>query len=91
MGGRCEGIILDFVGKPETSYVWGLLNSTNNQAEAYVIFQCLHIANESEIKSLIIIGDSSTFIKSILLKSTPPKSGLVSILAHSQKEVCNLH
>jgi len=56
-GGKCKGIILDLGGKVETTYAWGLGNSTNNQIDAYVIFQGLCIAIKFIIKYLIVIGD----------------------------------
>jgi ribonuclease HI len=64
------GIILDPRGKVKTTYAWGLRNSTNNQAKACGLFQGLRIATDSMVKSLIVIGDSSTIIKLMALKST---------------------
>jgi ribonuclease HI len=65
--------------------------STNNQAEAYALLQGLLLAKESSIKSLIIIGDSSIIIKSMVMKSIPSDNKLALIIARINKEVNSLH
>lgn len=47
------GIILDPKGQLETTYAWGLGNSTNNQAEAYALIQGLLSINVARTKTLI--------------------------------------
>jgi ribonuclease HI len=64
-------IILDPEIKMEITFALGLGISTNNQYEAYVLFKGLFLAKESNKKSLIVIGDSSVIIKSMVMESTP--------------------
>lgn len=88
-GGRWGGIIVDPGGKTESTFAWGLRNSSNNQAEAYVLLQDLRIDNESLIHTLIVVGDSSAIINQMVLKSSPADYNLASILA--QAHLTKLH
>jgi hypothetical protein len=65
-----QRVIIDIGGKVETIYVWGLVNSTNNQVDAYALFLSLCVNVNFRIKSLIVIGYSSTIIKLMDSKST---------------------
>ena len=50
-------------GMLETSFSWGLGQSTNNQAEILALLKAFHIAKETRHKDLQIFGDSEILIK----------------------------
>jgi hypothetical protein len=87
---RVRGIIFDPEGRMESTFAWGLGTSTNNQDEAYALFQGLLLANDSNIESMIIVGDSSVIIKSMVLHTTLKDNKLASIIARINKVVQNL-
>jgi len=91
MGGRIGGIILNPEGKLETTFAWGLRKPTNNQNEAYALFQGLLLSKESNIKSLSMIEDSSIIIKLITLKSILIDNKIATIITRINKEVTKMH
>lgn len=63
------------------NYEWGLRIATNNQAEALAILQGLKTMDSSRAKNIIVIGDSSIFIKLMNSLNTPSDGKLVRFTA----------
>jgi ribonuclease HI len=74
------GVIINSRGNVEIIYAWSLDIATNNQVEEYALIQGVLLAKEREIQDLIIIGDSSHTIKSLVKRSMPRYVQLSSIV-----------
>jgi len=67
-------------GNQVLSFHWNLGIATNNQAEAYALYQGLHLAKRRNIHSLSVIGDSKIIIGYVRKGSHPPNLHLKAIL-----------
>jgi ribonuclease HI len=81
------GIVLDPKGNQENTFEWGLGRASNNQVETLALFQGLRILDESYIKRLIVIGDSTLVIKLMLRASSLSDGKLIRIVKRIRKEV----
>ena len=53
-----RGILLDPRGHVEQTFVWGLGNRTNNEAEWLALLQGLHLLSTKKLRKVLIFGDS---------------------------------
>jgi ribonuclease HI len=84
------GVILDPKGNTKNTFEWGLGKATNNQAEAFALFQGLRIIDNKHIRNIIVIGDL-TLIINLMLKVTPPSNGtLIRIITPNQARSCQV-
>jgi ribonuclease HI len=83
------GVITDPRETTETSFTQGLGVLSNNQAEAYALWQGLKIAKDSCARSLVVLGDSKTIINHMIFNSVPVDNPLASIIAQSKQEATN--
>jgi hypothetical protein len=79
------GVIICPRGNQVLSFHWNLGIATNNQAEAYALYQGLHLAKSRNIHSLSVIGDSKIIIGYARKGSHPPNLHLKSILQRIAK------
>jgi ribonuclease HI len=61
------GVLYELGGKRILNYCWNLGKDTNNKAEAYALLKGLQLANQRQIHSLNVVGDSKTIIRMIVL------------------------
>jgi ribonuclease HI len=74
------GVIIFPRGNQALSFHWSLGIATNNQAEAYALYQGLLLAKILSIHSLSVIGDSKIIINHARKGSHPPNIHLKAIL-----------
>jgi ribonuclease HI len=74
------GVIICPRGIQVLSFHWNLGIATNNQAEAYALYQGLHLAQSLNIHSISVIGDSKIIIGHVRKGSHPPNIHLNAIL-----------
>jgi ribonuclease HI len=80
-------IILDPEGKEENSYARGLGKDSDNQDEVLALFQGLRIIDERQYRSIIIIGDSKSIIRSLYKGTGQGQRVLSQILYRINKEL----
>ena len=60
------GILLDPGGYVEQTFVWGLGNRTNNEAEWLALIQGLHLLSTNKLRKVLIFGDSRHVIYKLI-------------------------
>jgi hypothetical protein len=65
-GNRRGGIIRQSGGLVILKYAWGLRTMTNNEAEAYTLYEGIRHATLKGIRQIIICGDSMILIRAII-------------------------
>jgi ribonuclease HI len=61
------GVIYDSKGKKVIDYAWGLGKSTNNKAEFLAAYMGLKLAQDLNIQTLTVLGDSKIIIKELCM------------------------
>ena len=74
------GVLLSTENSVLASYAWGLGSTTNNMAEALALWQGLKQAQEMNVHSLAVFGDSKIIIQALRTKKLPPNFFLSAII-----------
>jgi ribonuclease HI len=78
-------IIFDPKGNQETSFAWGIGETTNNQVEALALWKGILIMKRQNIKNAIVIGDLMIVIRHMVHKTLPKEPHMNRLLHHIQK------
>jgi ribonuclease HI len=87
------GVIIFPRGNQTLTFHWSLRIASNNQAEAYALYQGLLLAKNMNIHSLSVIGDSKIIINHARKGSHPPNIHLNAIFQRIStiiKHFCNV-
>ena len=74
------GVLLSDENSILATYAWGLGSMSNNKAEALAFWQGLKQAQERNLKSLVVFGDSKLIIQALGSKNLSTNIFLISIL-----------
>jgi ribonuclease HI len=74
------GVLFEPGGKIILNYYWNLGKDTNNKAKAYALLKGLQLANQRQIQSLNIVGDSKTIIRMMIQGSEPKNLSLKRVI-----------
>ena len=74
------GVLLSDENTILATYAWGLGTMSNNKAEALALWQGLRQAQERNLDSLVVFGDSKLIIQALKTKKLPTNIYLISIL-----------
>jgi ribonuclease HI len=71
-------------------FYWNLGVTTNNIAEAYVVYQGVQLALQKHITQLNIVGDSKNTIRYFVTGSNPKEIKLKSLVERIQLSLSNI-
>jgi ribonuclease HI len=74
------GVLYELGGKRILNYCWNLGKDTNNKVEAYALLKGLQLANQRQIHSLNVVGDSKTIIRMMIHGSEPKHLSLKRVI-----------
>ena len=74
------GVLLSDENTILVTYAWGLGSMSNNKAEVLALWQGLRQAQERNLDSLVVFGDSKLIIQALKTKNLSTNIFLISIL-----------
>jgi ribonuclease HI len=77
---RASEVIFVLGGNVKLVYSWNIGHTTNNQVEAYAIYQGLQFARQHGIDSITLLGDSKMIINHVRMSYLPSYNRLREIL-----------